>query len=239
MSGNTPAYAGKTQTVANTQPKNRKHPRLRGEDRFFQCGEYGELETPPLTRGRRRHARRVGGRLGNTPAYAGKTNDLGKRYRGNWKHPRLRGEDLARVRAEKVLLETPPLTRGRPSAIGRSIDERRNTPAYAGKTRRLRSSPRRHWKHPRLRGEDRKESETRRLYGKHPRLRGEDESRKRGHRPVMETPPLTRGRPTNAVRITGYRGNTPAYAGKTKCAVQSPAATKKHPRLRGEDKQGH
>ena len=71
--GNTPAYAGKTKDGIQALADGRKHPRLRGEDKSKVLKVVFILETPPLTRGR--HARRnpEGYRLGNTPAYAGKT----------------------------------------------------------------------------------------------------------------------------------------------------------------------
>ena len=53
--------------------------------------------------------------------------------------------------------------------------------------------------------------------------------------PVMETPPLTRGRLENVVDQGYVNGNTPAYAGKTTCRKASGRMMRKHPRLRGED----
>ena len=90
------------------------------------------------------------------------------------KHPRLRGEDSIFQVILLVVLETPPLTRGRQIPTIKEHPYLRNTPAYAGKTRDGGDSPELVWKHPRLRGEDHK-----RVYGsigmeKHPRLRGED-----------------------------------------------------------------
>ena len=73
ISGNTPAYAGKTCRRPSRRAPSWKHPRLRGEDRG------GRLE--------RRNDD------GNTPAYAGKTPRQRCRSRRPRKHPRLRGED--------------------------------------------------------------------------------------------------------------------------------------------------
>ena len=133
---------------------------------------------------------------------------------------------------------------------------RRNTPAYAGKTRALGRLRLRRQKHPRLRGEDPqcvahsapcqetapltrgRLSETNsfptRLW-KHPRLRGGDFD---GHSSFClrsETPPLTRGRPVGLHALAGLEGNTPAYAGKTRPAFRISSTAQKHPRLRGED----
>ena len=133
--GNTPAYAGKTESTkfssrnhSETPPLTRgrrralrtsrtarvKHPRLRGEDHDRSPGSRVLLETPPLTRGRLPH------RLSSR--------------RCSRKHPRLRGEDVSVCAACAFCSETPPLTRGRPVGDPPGPDGKRNTPAYAGKT---------------------------------------------------------------------------------------------------------
>ena len=53
--------------------------------------------------------------------------------------------------------------------------------------------------------------------------------------PVMETPPLTRGRLNKLDMSIRGEGNTPAYAGKTPYSVRVRMPLQKHPRLRGED----
>ena len=152
---------------------------------------------------------------GNTPAYAGKT-PVGSRARcADRKHPRLRGEDNGRSHVSLLLVETPPLTRGRPSQAATSDCRARNTPAYAGKTYRRAKEMYQHRKHPRLRGED--SSDLRRNFV------------------VTETPPLTRGRPAWVAEAKPTKGNTPAYAGKTCHDTPHDAEARKHPRLRGED----
>ena len=90
-----------------------------------------------------------------------------------------------------------------------------NTPAYAGKTiamvKLLESSK------------------------KHPRLRGEDHEWRVSGYATKETPPLTRGRLLPDGRVVARRGNTPAYAGKTRPLLSLWLSRQKHPRLRGED----
>ena len=71
---------------------------------------------------------------------------------------------------------------------------------------------------------------------KHPRLRGEDFQANGGSISVGETPPLTRGRPTEEIAAFVSSGNTPAYAGKTPPNCGRPQSARKHPRLRGEDR---
>ena len=212
---NTPAYAGKTDYAALFSRPSKKHPRLRREDRRAISFAARSLETPPLTRGRLLQKSRPFIGLGNTPAYAGKTIHQGLAGLDLRKHPRLRGEDSMGISASSLAAETPPLTRGRLKTGRRFIVNDRNTPAYAGKTRSMlgASSP----------------------TGKHPRLRGEDSSIAAICGLIMETPPLTRGRPGARHGRRHEAGNTPAYAGKTTLSVIGVGTHWKHPRLRGED----
>ena len=71
---------------------------------------------------------------GNTPAYAGKTCKDVPISRVGEKHPRLRGEDVFLLYPDGKGLETPPLTRGRQHLFSKVPATDRNTPAYAGKT---------------------------------------------------------------------------------------------------------
>ena len=150
-----PLTRGRHRKKEATLQTSEKHPRLRGEDGTPSLVGVSSLETPPLTRGRRTATAPTASRRGNTPAYAGKTSIkrrnavfhvgntpayAGKTLRlqslqlKNWKHPRLRGEDLEVAASRSPVLETPPLTRGRPELL------RQDLPARG--------------KHPRLRGED-------------------------------------------------------------------------------------
>ena len=113
--GNTPAYAGKTPSQAAKVRRDRKHPRLRGEDFGRPSTAIIRAETPPLTRGRQLWCGLKRGRIGNTPAYAGKTGTPSTPATRPRKHPRLRGEDELRAPVGGLALETPPLTRGRQS----------------------------------------------------------------------------------------------------------------------------
>ena len=135
------------------------------------------------------------GRVGNTPAYAGKTSHHNNPRIWHGKHPRVCGEDQTkrdflqflpkhpRVCGEDPILraglttglETPPRMRGRLIKYGIIAFVVRNTPAYAGKTRmphNPRYAPR-----------------------KHPRVCGEDFSTTIKNAHKSETPPRMRGRP--------------------------------------------
>ena len=172
-------------------------------------------ETPPLARGRPiLGAREVVSRR-NTPACAGKTARFWYPVRDFQKHPRLRGEDSPSCGRLHSALETPPLARGRLIVFHLLFDGLRNTPACAGKTGG---------------GVNSGENEQ-----KHPRLRGEDPDVNRPKLPLMETPPLARGRPGPQLNGVQRGGNTPACAGKTDRLNRLHRGERKHPRLRGED----
>ena len=172
------------------------------------------------------------------------------------KHPRLRGEDPRMPPRRPFPLETPPLTRGRLRDYFWQIPPNRNTPAYAGKTGKIRRRSGEWWKHPRLRGEDpwstttigsssetppltRGRPKSQLLRGssrqKHPRLRGEDTETRTRLLAASETPPLTRGRLLRWRKGRAMDRNTPAYAGKTAGNAGCRHRQAKHPRLRGED----
>ena len=132
--GNTPAYAGKTDSSLRSIVAREKHPRLRGEDHEgIPVLDINE-ETPPLTRGRLSCSCLCSFFVGNTPAYAGKTCLAHVCAPCLWKHPRLRGEDASGIDVNLNSMETPPLTRGRPVDPMVMKAPSRNTPAYAGKT---------------------------------------------------------------------------------------------------------
>ena len=177
-------------------PRRWKHPRLRGEDAPAPSLSSGARETPPLTRGRHKHSRRLGFRLRNTPAYAGKTYALSRLNLGGEKHPRLRGEDVIESPEVTEKKETPPLTRGRRSARRAKASRDGNTPAYAGKTRQHRPLPSNRWKHPRLRGEDDLFATRCAISIETPPLTRGRPFREAVENGDWETPPLTRGRPT-------------------------------------------
>ena len=152
---NTPAYAGKTVTIAPDGVDAQKHPRLRGEDVQQAAESVSGEETPPLTRGRQFISDNPPVKRGNTPAYAGKTL-----------------ERFAHTRSEK---ETPPLTRGRPCEGDGFVLSDGNTPAYAGKTEagdkpesKMEETP------PLTRGRRVGRRPSCQAERKHPRLRGED-----------------------------------------------------------------
>ena len=151
---NTPAYAGKTRFCIFLFLVYWKHPRVCGEDRTGAAVPAAPLETPPRMRGRLFIVDLNLLMVGNTPAYAGKTASLRVIDPPSQKHPRVCGEDSHIFPPPRLPPETPPRMRGRLTPWAWKKHDRRNTPAYAGKTRRITRTGTRRSKHPRVCGED-------------------------------------------------------------------------------------
>ena len=192
--GITPAYAGKGPSGADASFPDWDHPRLRGERQW--CGAYWQSlgGSPPPTRGKEKSILqdcRVGG---ITPAYAGKGFQVTVDSKLNKDHPRLRGERRFQFRFRFRLRGSPPPTRGKVLAIAEKTEYTGITPAYAGKGDSLFKIAPPHKDHPRLRGE-------------------------RIIPSILEltftgSPPPTRGKVVNGLKLAIFFGITPAYAGK-------------------------
>ena len=213
--GNTPAYAGKTQSAYGCTCPDRKHPRVCGEDKMALSSSESHSETPPRMRGRPRQACPLDLDTGNTPAYAGKTSYASDPCTHARKHPRVCGEDSMASIASMAPWETPPRMRGRQNLTASPSGEQGNTPAYAGKTSPVTTN-----------------EISRR---KHPRVCGEDPAYCVKSSPVTETPPRMRGRPAYSTGFLVTARNTPAYAGKTRAPLMVLRSREKHPRVCGED----
>ena len=72
--------------------------------------------------------------LGITPAYAGKSSCHKKEARGNRDHPRLCGEKPASSSLVMFQPGSPPPMRGKALQFFEKQQDRRITPAYAGKS---------------------------------------------------------------------------------------------------------
>ena len=148
------------------------------------------------------------------PAYAGSTYHLPLRRSVRGDHPRIRGEH------SPWRCETPsprgssPHTRGAPPASGPGPAAVRIIPAYAGSTAAGPS-----WCRP---GRD------------HPRIRGEHTGSDASTTASVGSSPHTRGAPVGTSPRMRQRRIIPAYAGSTPAPTKRPAATRDHPRIRGE-----
>ena len=163
--------------------------------------------TPHLHCGTRR-------KPGIIPAYAGNTDFNGEGAIAFGDHPRVCGEHLVLVVADRVVWGSSPRMRGTPFAgelvegVGGII------PAYAGNTtpRMRNGSPYRD--HPRVCGEHTRPTRHRvRLSGSSPRMRGTRQSRH---------------------RTTRRAGIIPAYAGNTRGSAADGWRWWDHPRVCGE-----
>ena len=132
--GITPAYAGKTAQAQKDADENRDHPRVCGKDLECSMMPQMRLGSPPRMRERLSPFSRVVGRVGITPAYAGKTLSVAAVGSRQWDHPRVCGKDRAIVAVLAVLVGSPPRMRER---LGDTVFVQvcyGITPAYAGKT---------------------------------------------------------------------------------------------------------
>ena len=132
--GLTPACAGKTDILKVLRFLDQAHPRLRGEDCFASSFPIPFTGSPPLARGRPVAEPQTKPLMRLTPACAGKTRGVYLRQNDNQAHPRLRGEDIGVHNLGYEFQGSPPLARGRPTRRSLSSQQRRLTPACAGKT---------------------------------------------------------------------------------------------------------
>ena len=108
----TPAHAGTTFHPLFFDCFLKDHPRPRGDYRDFRLGDYGQLGSPPPTRGLQADQMVEGLPAGITPAHAGTTCvSFSKNYCIK-DHPRPRGDYLSIVSSMANSPGSPPPTRG-------------------------------------------------------------------------------------------------------------------------------
>ena len=146
---------------------------------------------------RGKHQSRVRGGTGkrNIPAYAGKTTTAGMVSMPAAEHPRVCGENVIPTSERPELMGTSPRMRGKPDDDVIEAVQKRNIPAYVGKTTRRSSWPMR--------------------TGEHPRVCGENYGSIFSAIEVSGTSPRMRGKLVSWVVWLGLTWNIPAYAGKT------------------------
>ena len=131
--GITPAYAGKSSSAVCIRVDTGDHPRLCGEKSMFEIGSGSVPGSPPPMRGKVEF--RVCGfdRLGITPAYAGKSGNVGESGFYRRDHPRLCGEKLTVAIYSHLFSGSPPPMRGKGFYYRLICKGSGITPAYAGK----------------------------------------------------------------------------------------------------------
>ena len=153
VTGITPAYAGNTLKVIITFKFSEDHPRLRGEHLFQFLTCWGYTGSPPPTRGTLDEDTKLFEVSRITPAYAGNTFTDEGNAELRRDHPRLRGEHSWKTVHYKVILGSPPPTRGTHMLIIGQLLMIGITPAYAGNTKFRMGKAVVKGDHPRLRGE--------------------------------------------------------------------------------------
>ena len=210
-----PAHAGKTPTRHTVAPCPWAHPRSRGENNTGSWRWSRSQGSSPLTRGKRVLLPDQLRERGLIPAHAGKT--AGGRSRGECSraHPRSRGENPRPCRPVRIRQGSSPLTRGK--HIDRTRRQRQVglIPAHAGKTACTT------WQGP--------------SRPAHPRSRGENLPSWLRRNTASGSSPLTRGKPRQDRRSHQRRRLIPAHAGKTTTLLGTEAASRAHPRSRGEN----
>ena len=90
---------------------------------------------------------------GITPAYAGKRLCLSLSFAPLWDHPRVCGEKYSWEKSTCKIFGSPPRMRGKAGLVQIVCRLRGITPAYAGKSHKVRLQAPGRWDHPRVCGE--------------------------------------------------------------------------------------
>ena len=154
------------------------------------------------------------GRIGITPAYAGKSARGIFRFGPVRDHPRVCGEKIFCHSVVLRLLGSPPRMRGKVTLEVTYATKPGITPAYAGKSIRATAILRQSRDHPRVCGE------------KH--IGDRTSFRKLG------SPPRMRGKALAPAPTIDIMGITPAYAGKRHFPATFVLVQRDHPRVCGE-----
>ena len=149
-----------------------------------------------------------------TPACAGKSAKAKVDEACNKDHPRVCGEKALSTFSSRKNSGSPPRVRGKGVWYLIVMLFAGITPAYAGKSSTATLAAH--------------------STGDHPRVCGEKTSHKLLCSPVMGSPPRMRGKDKAGQAQRGYKGITPAYAGKSFQRPVSGKPFRDHPRVCGE-----
>lgn len=130
----TPAYAGKSYIVPIFKLFHGDHPRVCGEEALKAETPAALMGSPPRMRGRGSCATHSGCARRITPAYAGKSSLMKKKFMLWRDHPRVRGEEMAIQAVTGTTDGSPPHARGREIASVAGWLQNGITPACAGKS---------------------------------------------------------------------------------------------------------
>ena len=130
----TPAYAGKSNVIANFDFRSEDHPRLCGEKIAGPAGSEGATGSPPPMRGKARFRLTPTHFIRITPAYAGKSAKYFFEAFFWEDHPRLCGEKGLYPTRLIASMGSPPPMRGKADAYDNLLNYTWITPAYAGKS---------------------------------------------------------------------------------------------------------
>ena len=151
--GITPACAGKSRALFYGRTGNRDHPRVCGEKQMLSFSFASMLGSPPRVRGKVCRYRQHGLDVRITPACAGKRAAASGATARAKDHPRVCGEKLANLAANKPMKGSPPRVRGKVGLICPTRTLMRITPACAGKRNIPKAFVSIDWDHPRVCGE--------------------------------------------------------------------------------------
>ena len=151
---NIPAYAGKTHHRGNSGSYQPEHPRVCGENFLARYLTITVGGTSPRMRGKRTSSDAVAGTRRNIPAYAGKTASRRLPGAPTAEHPRVCGENLSLRSDDFWMCGTSPRMRGKPDDDIIEAVQKRNIPAYAGKTAPRNQQASYRPEHPRVCGEN-------------------------------------------------------------------------------------
>ena len=185
-----------------------------GEKYNAACAPARKIGSPPRVRGKASEMPIIGGKIGITPACAGKRTPRRPRRTSDGDHPRVCGEKSSTVMSWSVMPGSPPRVRGK--GLGRSPDSpaKRITPACAGK----RIGETEMYVHD----ED------------HPRVCGEKGRTIGTSRTGIGSPPRVRGKETPSRMARNCLRITPACAGKRQVLQRLCVRRWDHPRVCGE-----
>ena len=151
--GITPAYAGKSYAQRNFAHNSWDHPRVCGEKCIPLTRGHGRQGSPPRMRGKVQLGEIDLQDIWITPAYAGKSGPCPDRVPPAGDHPRVCGEKSQSTSASPRALGSPPRMRGKGVKQSNSRIRMGITPAYAGKSHKVRLQAPGRWDHPRVCGE--------------------------------------------------------------------------------------